>query len=338
MNRDLVAVALAAGLGKRMKSDLPKVLHPVCGRPMIDHVLDALEQAGAKRVYAIVGHRGELVREHVGARAVCIDQPERLGTGHAVSQAREALKDFRGDVLIVCGDTPLIRAETLRELTQHERRGDVSGVVLATRMDDPFGYGRVIRDEAGRVLRIVEQKDTTADEAAVHEINTGVYCVDCRALFDALGEVKNDNAQGEYYLTDIVEILARQGRPIEGVVAGDSTEVVGINSRKQLAEADRLLRLRWLDEAMDAGVSVVDPETTFIDRAARFGRDVIVHPFSAVRGASAIGDGAQIGPGTEIRSSTIGARARIVYSWIEEAEIGAGEQVGPYRKIIPEGQ
>ena len=333
MEREIVAVVLAAGLGKRMKSDLPKVMHPVCGRPMIDHVLDCVGQVGAKAVYVIVGHKGEMTRAHVGSRAVCLTQAQRLGTGHAVLQAKEALDRFEGDVLIVCGDTPLIRPQTLAQLACHGRDARSCGVVLATRLDDPSGYGRVLRDEQGRVLRIVEEKDATAEEASIREINTGAYRIERRALFEALAEVKNDNAQGEYYLTDIVEILGRTGRPIKAVVAGDPTEVIGINSRRELAQADRILRLRILGEFMDQGLTVVDPETTFIDRRARVGRDAVAHPFSAVRGESEIGDGAQIGPGAEIRSSRVGARACVVHSWVEEAEIGEGARIGPYARV-----
>jgi len=335
MKNDLVAIVLAAGQGTRMKSELPKVLHPVFGRPMLDFVLDAIEQAGAKRIIAIVGHGGEQVAQHVGARAECLTQSERLGTAHAVLQAKEALAGFKGKALIVCGDTPLLSSETLRAVVEHERVGQCPGVVLATKMSDPHGYGRLLRDTQGRVRRIVEHKDATGVEKQIQEINTGVYCIECPALFEILELVKNDNTQGEYYLTDIVELFADQGTPIDAVIRGDPNESLGINSPKQLAQAGRLLRLRALDEFMAQGAIILDPETTHIDREATLGADVIIHPQTAIRGASHIVDRAEIGPGSEIRDSLIGAGARVVYSWVQSAKVGQNARIGPYSRIHP---
>jgi len=202
-------------------------------------------------------------------------------------------------------------------------------------MDNSFGYGRIVRGEAGRALRVVEEKDATGEERVIQEINTGVYCVDCKLLFNALSHINNNNAQGEYLLTDIVEIFSEQGRAMDTIVAGDSTEVIGVNSRKQLAQAEWLMRMRILEEYMDEGLTLIDPETTLIERGVKFGRDVTVLPSTSIRGACEIGDGARIGPGVELRSSIAGAKARIIQSWIDASEIGDGVRIGPYARIHP---
>ncbi len=335
MERQLAALILAAGLGKRMKSDRPKVLHPVCGKPMIDYVLASVQDVGVSRVLAIIGHKGEIVEAHLGNRATCLLQAERLGTGHAVLQAREALRDFDGDVLIVCGDTPLVRAETLRDLVAQRRNLGGAGVVLATRLEDPSGYGRMICDGERRALRIVEQKDASPEEAQVKEVNSGIYCVDAKHLFAALEHVGNDNAQGEYYLTDIVQILHKQDQPIHAVIGGDPTELIGVNSRQDLATADRILRLRWLDEYMGEGVTIVDPATTFIAPNCTFGRDVVIHPFTRIHETCAFGDACEIGPGSEIISSQIGSGAKVRQSWCEETTVEDNAVVGPYARLVP---
>ncbi len=330
MSRPLIALILAAGLGKRMKSERPKVLHRVCGRPMIDYVIDSVQGIGAQQIYAVIGHKGEQVEAHLDGRAHCVLQSERLGTGHAVLQAREALRDFDGDVLILCGDTPLIRQNTLQDFVRRHQELGGAGVVLATQLANPFGYGRVIRDEQGRALRIVEQKDATPEEALVREVNSGIYCVDCRALFSALDQVGNQNAQGEYYLTDIVGILAREGRPIHAVIGGDPSELVGINSRLDLAAAEKILRLRVVEEYMAAGLTVIDPATTWIEPGSTFGMDVVIHPFTFIRGKCVMDDEAEIGPSSEVVNCTIGRKAIIRQSVCENQIIAYGEVIGPF--------
>jgi bifunctional UDP-N-acetylglucosamine pyrophosphorylase / glucosamine-1-phosphate N-acetyltransferase len=248
-DRPSAAVILAAGLGKRMKSTLPKVLHPICGEPMIDHVLRAVREAGVEKIYVVTGHMGEQVQAHIGARAVCVDQPERLGTGHAVMQTAPHLAGFAGYIIVTCGDTPLIRAGTFRRLAARVRERALAGAVLTAVLENPAGYGRIVRDSADGVRKIVEEKDATEAERQIREVNTGTYCFDARPLFEALKRVGNRNAQGEYYLTDVVEIMLEGGRRFEAITAEDWTEMIGINSREELAEAEGRMRNRIRSES-----------------------------------------------------------------------------------------
>jgi bifunctional UDP-N-acetylglucosamine pyrophosphorylase/glucosamine-1-phosphate N-acetyltransferase len=330
-DRPTAAVILAAGLGKRMCSSFPKVLHPVLGEPMIDHVLRAVETAGVKPLYMITGHQGMLVQAYVGARATCIDQPERLGTGHAVMQAEKALADFDGDVIVTCGDTPLITADTFKALVARRAENPASaGIVLTAVLDDPTGYGRIVRAVDGSVTAIVEEKDASAEQRAIGEVNTGTYCFNAKLLFQALKRVKNENAQGEYYLTDVLGILIGEGHAFDAVVAADPAEMIGVNSRAQLAECSEILRRRVLARLMDEGVTITDPATTIIDAGVKIGMDTTVDPFTIIRGATRIGDNCVIGPSVQMSDSLVGNRALVRQSILEGVEVREGEVVGPF--------
>lgn len=241
---ETAAIVLAAGAGTRMKSEKPKVVHEVLGKPLVNWVIDAAQEAGINRIVAVVGHKREQVEPLVADKASVVVQAEQRGTADAVLSCRDELADFDGSVLVLSGDCPLITSATMRALADTREREDAAVVVLTMRPEDPFGYGRIIRDENGRVERIVEQKDATPEEAAVTECNSGFYCFEAKALFDALGKVGSDNAQGEFYLTDVLEISRNAGRAVLALEASDVTECLGINTPEQLAEVERLARQR----------------------------------------------------------------------------------------------
>jgi bifunctional UDP-N-acetylglucosamine pyrophosphorylase/glucosamine-1-phosphate N-acetyltransferase len=329
-NSNVVAVILAAGEGTRMRSNIPKVLHPICGSPMIEHVLAAVEEAGIQRRIAVIGHGQSLVSDHLGERAEYVVQEDRKGTAHAVMMTRDKLADFSGDVLICCGDTPLLKGETLARLVEKRRISGAKAIVLTAELADPTGYGRILRDALGRVIRVVEQKDCTPEEAEISEVNTGVYCVEGKMLFDALDKVDNNNAQSEYYLPDVLQILAAQRFKVDGIPTPDATEMVGVNSRKQLANAGKIMRLRIVEQLMQDGVTIVDPESTFIHRSVEIGRDTIIHPFTTIEGATQIGESCDIGPSVVIRDSRLGNSIAMEQSTVEHSVVEDDVRIRPF--------
>lgn len=330
-----IAIVLAAGQGKRMKSKLYKVLHPVCGTPMVSHVLKAVKQASCERAVVIVGHGAEAVRAHLGDSAEYALQAEQLGTGHAVLQAKDQLANVEGTAVIVCGDTPLVTGETLKALVElHEREGSAATVMTAE-MESPAGYGRVIRGESGEVLRIVEQKDCSPEEAAVREINTGTYCFDNRKLFAALSQVTNHNAQGEYYLTDVIGILQKQGERVSAYKTADQAEAIGVNDRVALAEAEKLMRQRIAKAHMTNGVTIIDPDNTYIEADVTIGADTVLYPGTMLRGRTAIGEDCVIGPSADLKDTTVGSGTTIRQSATDQADIGEACQIGPFAYLRP---
>lgn len=334
--KDMIAIILAAGQGTRMYSGLPKVLHSVAGQPMIDHVLEAIQPLEPKAIYVVTGFMAQTVQEHVGRRATCVKQDKRLGTAHAVKQVLPFIKDFNGDVLVTVGDAPLIKTETLKELVKRRRAHHVSATVLTTELENPTGYGRIVRGRDGTVSKIVEEKDTNTYEVAIQEVNTGIYVFDNQKMIAALRKVGNKNAQKEYYLTDTIEILGRLGDEVEPVVAADSSETMGINSRAELAKAESYLRNRIALSVMEQGVTVIDPSTTYIDKQVRLGRDTVIRPFTILQGKCDIGEGCDIGPNAYITESTIGNNCTIKFGAVEKAVIGDNVTVGPYSSIRPQ--
>lgn len=315
------AVVLAAGMGKRMKSEIPKVLHRVAGKPMVAHVLDAVYEAGASRAVVVVGHKGELVQRAVGDRARCVVQAEQLGTGHAVMQAEEALSDYTGTVLVVAGDTPLVTGSTLRKLVEAHRDSGAAATVLTAVLDDPAGYGRVVRSTEGSVVKIVEHKDASPAELAIREINTGIFVFDKEKLFSALALVDNDNAQGEYYLPDVITIMLGRGEKVGAEVTETPEETLGVNSRAQLAAVEAVLRRRINGRLMDQGVTLIDPESTFIDQDVEIGRDTVIYPFTVIEGSTRIGKNCTIGPSVHIVDSEIGDGAVCEHTVLRKAKV-----------------
>jgi len=329
-----LAIVLAAGQGKRMKSKLYKVLHPVCGKPMVEHVLDAVRKASCERAVVVVGHGAEAVRTRLGEAAEYVLQEQLLGTGHAVLQAKSLVGDVDGTVVVVCGDTPLVTGETLQALVAlHESRG-AAATVMTAELDDPTGYGRVIR-EGGDVLRIVEQKDCRPDEATIREINTGTYCFDNRKLFAALEKVTNRNAQGEYYLTDVIGILRSEGERIAAYRTNDPAEAIGVNDRVALAEAERLMRRRIAVRHQTEGVTIVDPDHTYIEADVQIGPDTVIYPGTTLRGRTVIGSDCAIGPYAELADTTVGDGTTIRQSIADQAEVGPDCTIGPFAYLRP---
>ncbi len=332
----LAAVVLAAGKGTRMKSKLPKVLHKLCGKPMLSYVIDSVIIAGVEKTVVVVGYGADLVAQEVKDTAQVAFQAEQLGTAHALMQAAPFLKDFSGQLLVLCGDVPLIEARSLTKLVESHRAAGTVATVLTAEMEDPAGYGRVIRDGMGRVARIVEQKDASPEEKLVREVNTGIYCFETAGLFDALNKVTPANAQGEYYLTDIIGMYVRRGLPVGAVVLDDPREMTGINDRVQLAEVERYIRGRVLDDLMKSGVTVMDPSSTFVDRNARIGRDTVIYPFTIIEGDTVIGEECIIGPGSRLVNTCMGSGVSVQYSIVIDSQVGDNCSIGPFAYLRPE--
>ncbi|RDY67257.1 bifunctional UDP-N-acetylglucosamine diphosphorylase/glucosamine-1-phosphate N-acetyltransferase GlmU [Halobacillus sp. SY10] len=330
------AVVLAAGQGTRMKSKLYKVLHPVCGKPMVQHVVDQLNTLDLQELITVVGFGAEKVQEQLGEDSHYVIQEEQLGTGHAVLQADDILADKEGTTVVVCGDTPLLTGETLQKLLDHHDAEGAKATVLTAHAEDPHGYGRVIRGGNGQVERIVEQKDASDEEQAIQEINTGTYCFDNAMLFDALKNVSNDNVQGEYYLPDVIEILKGQGETISAYQTPEFSESLGVNDRVALSKAEKLMKQRINEQHMRNGVTLVDPEQTYIGPDVTIGRDVVIYPGSVLEGATTIEDDALIGPHTTITNSYVGSETTIKQSVAADSKIGSRVQIGPFAHIRPQ--
>ncbi|MBB5334942.1 bifunctional UDP-N-acetylglucosamine diphosphorylase/glucosamine-1-phosphate N-acetyltransferase GlmU [Pectinatus brassicae] len=327
-------IILAAGKGTRMKSDLPKVLHRVGGKAMVNHVIDAAVAAGAVKNIVVVGFGRDKVAEVVGDAVQVVVQEEQLGTGHAVLQAKKLINDD-DTVMVLCGDTPLLTAKMLANFYDMHKSEHAQASVLTAVMPNPTGYGRIIRAFNGDVKRIVEEKDATTAEKAITEVNTGIYCFNGKDLFAALDKVGHDNAQGEYYLPDVLEILQQQGKKIAAMAVKNYEATLGINSRQNLSEAERILHRRKNRQLMAEGVTIMDPATTYIDVDVTVGRDTIIYPSTWIEGQSKIGSNCEIGPCSRFSDTMIGDEAVISFTYAHECEIGAKTTIGPYVHLRP---
>ncbi|MFJ5625216.1 bifunctional UDP-N-acetylglucosamine diphosphorylase/glucosamine-1-phosphate N-acetyltransferase GlmU [Peribacillus loiseleuriae] len=334
MNR--YAVILAAGQGTRMKSKLYKVLHPVCGKPMVQHVVDQVSQLQVEEIVTVTGHGAEKVQEQLGSACVYALQAEQLGTAHAVMQANHVLGDKDGTTIVICGDTPLIKAETMEALMKIHEETNAKASILTALATNPDGYGRIIRNEAGHVEKIVEHKDANDLERNVKEINTGTYCFDNKALFTALQNVSNDNSQGEYYLPDVIEILKTQGETVTAYQTEDFNETMGVNDRVALSQAEKLMRQRINETHMRSGVTIIDPENTYIEADITIGSDTIIYPGSIIKGNSVIGNDCIIGPQTEVDNCHIGDSSSLRQSVASDSSIGHRVNIGPFAHIRPQ--
>lgn len=331
-------VVLAAGAGKRMKSGLPKVLHPLLGRTLVGHVLGAAEPLAADRTVVVVGHGADQVRAHLAEivpQATPVLQAEQLGTGHAVRVALAAVPESSGTVVVLNGDVPLLRPETLGGLVEAHERAGAAATVLAAEVPDPTGLGRIVRDADGQLQQIVEQRDTTPDQREIREINAGIYAFDAALLRDTLGKLSTGNAQGEEYLTDVFGLLRSADEPVAVHVAPDHIETLGCNDRVELAGLRRLLRDRVNETWMRSGVSLLDPATTWIDVTVALDRDAVVDQNTQLRGATVIGAGAQVGPDVTLVDTLVGPGATVIRSHAVGAEIGPAASVGPYAYLRP---
>lgn len=330
------ALILAAGEGKRMKSELPKVLHKVCGKEMVNHVIDIMRGAGIEDVNVIVGKGAEKVKTSTESRNVTYSlQEQQLGTGHAVKCAKEFLQGKKGVVAIFTGDAPLVQVETVKALMQQfDEKGD-KGILLTALLEDPTGYGRVIRNAEGEVVRVVEHKDCSEEELKIREMNAGMYCFDIESLLDSLGRLTNNNAQGEYYLPEVISIL-RSGNKKIGAMVTDFEETLGVNSRVQLAGVEKILRHRINKKHMDNGVTMIDPEHTYIGIDVVIGSDTIIYPGNVLEGRTVVGENCMLLPNSRIVDSAIGSGITIESSVVLESEIGDNTTVGPFAYIRPQ--
>ncbi|MFI5795184.1 bifunctional UDP-N-acetylglucosamine diphosphorylase/glucosamine-1-phosphate N-acetyltransferase GlmU [Streptomyces sp. NPDC051677] len=338
--RPAAVVVLAAGEGTRMKSAIPKVLHEICGRSLVGHVLAAARELDPENLVVVVGHAREKVTAHlaeVDAAVRTAVQEEQNGTGHAVRMGLEQLGgSVDGTVVVVCGDTPLLTGATLAQLAATHHADGNAVTVLTAEVPDATGYGRIVRDDAsGAVTAIVEHKDASAAVLAIREINSGVFAFDGALLADALKKVRTDNSQGEEYLTDVLGILREAGHRVGASVAADHREIAGINNRVQLSEARRILNDRLLTAAMLSGVTVVDPATTWVDVTVTFEQDAVVHPGTQLHGSTHIGEGAEVGPNSRLKNTVVGAGARVDNTVSDSARVGPNASVGPFAYLRP---
>jgi bifunctional UDP-N-acetylglucosamine pyrophosphorylase/glucosamine-1-phosphate N-acetyltransferase len=335
---DRHVVILAAGKGTRMKSDHPKVLHRVAGIPLIEHVLRLASSLDPASVTLIVGHKADAVREALGKQPglrFALQEPQ-LGTGHALLQAEPLLRGARGTVVLLSGDVPLLRHDTVTALLRAHEAGGAAATVVTAEVDAPEGYGRIVRD-AGRIVAIVEHKDATPAQRAIREINSGIYAFELGGLFDALRDVGSTNAQGEYYLPDLVKIFAARGRVVETSPVGDAREILGVNSRKELAELAEILKMRTNDAHMHAGVTIVDPATTFIGPDVEIGGDAVIHPGVYLEGRTRVGARCEIHSGVRIVDSAIEDDVVINnFCVITSSRVARGARVGPFAHIRPD--
>jgi bifunctional UDP-N-acetylglucosamine pyrophosphorylase / glucosamine-1-phosphate N-acetyltransferase len=331
-------VVLAAGEGKRMKSATPKMLHPLLGRTLLGHVLTAAAAARADRTIVVVGHRADQVRAHlaeIAPAATPVLQAEQNGTGHAVRIALEAVPDAGGTVVVLNADVPLLRPETVAALVGAHEQGRVGATVLAAEVPDPTGLGRIVRDAAGNLERIVEERDASPEQRATREINAGIYAFDAALLREALGKLSTDNDQGEEYLTDVFGLLAAVGHPVGVYVAADAAETLGCNDRAELAALRARLRDRVNTAWMRSGVSILDPATTWIDVTVTLAPDAVIDQNSQLQGATTVAAGAVVGPDTTLVDAAVGEGATVLRAHVLGAEIGAEATVGPYSYLRP---
>ncbi|TDM14858.1 bifunctional UDP-N-acetylglucosamine diphosphorylase/glucosamine-1-phosphate N-acetyltransferase GlmU [Macrococcoides canis] len=329
------AVILAAGKGTRMKSKLHKVLHPVCGKPMVQHVIDNIKKADVTEIVTIVGYGAEDVKAVLQDQSLFSMQSEQLGTAHAVQMAAEHLEGKQGTTIVICGDTPLISEETIAGFIAHHETTGAKATILSAKTNTPFGYGRIIRDTHGAVERIVEEKDASIEEKLVNEVSSGTFCFDNALLFELLGQVDNNNAQGEYYLPDVIKLLRQRNELVEAYITEDFSETLGINDRYNLSIAEQTLRLRINKQHMMNGVTIIDPLTTYIESDVVIGSDTVIEPNVMLKGDTQIGNDVIITSGSTIADSKIADGVTVKHSVIAESEVGEHTTIGPFAQLRP---
>ncbi len=331
----LTAIILAAGKGTRMRSQLPKVLHKVNGKAMAAYAIEAARGSGAGQIVLVVGHEADEVKKALGGGLEYAVQSPQLGTGHALQLAIPSLKKGCRDIMVLCGDTPLLRGETLKELYNFFLKTKASCTVLSAFLPEPSGYGRLIRGEDGNLKAIVEQKDANPQELGIKEINTGTYCFCLEDILPLINNLENRNAQGEYYITDLIGALVKEGKTVNALPMGDITQVLGINDRIQLAQASAIMRQIKNRQLMEAGVTIIDPETTYIESDCKVGIDTIIEPNCFLRGDTVIGENCIIGPNSDIRDSQIGDGGKVVNALVIQCRAGNNCDIGPFSYIRP---
>lgn len=330
----LKTLILAAGKGTRMKSDMPKVIHKVNGIPMITKIIDTLSGLNPEENILILGHKKEEVLKVVGKNCDYVLQTEQLGTGHAVIQAKEKLEGYDGDVMILCGDTPLLRESTLKSLYEYHKESGAVTTILTSIYENPFGYGRIVKED-GLVKAIVEEKEASEEIKKIKEVNGGVYCFNSKELFKALDKIDNNNEKGEYYLTDVIGIQVSENKKVQSFILEDKMEILGVNSKVELAQAGKVLRDRKNRELMEEGVILIDPETTYVEESVKVGRDTVLYPGVVLQGKTVIGENCEIIGNSRIIDSVLGNNIRVESSVIEESILEDGVTMGPFAHIRP---
>lgn len=333
MDDNVVTIILAAGKSTRMVSEMGKLIHDLCGQPLVKYGADASLGCGIKRNIVIVGHDAERVKEALKGNFEYVHQKEQAGTGHALMQASPLLKDFNGDLLVLPGDAPFLTPEVLKALVDHHRKTRPSVTILTAVLPDPRHYGRIVRDADGEIIKIVERKDARLKDIEIREVNSGVYCFDCQTVLNLLPQVDHRNIQGEYYLTDVIGLMFGRNLKVESVVAQDPTVMLAVNNRSELAEALRIFRERILEKLMLSGVTVMDPTTTFIDATVKVGQDTIIYPYTVIERNTIIGRNCTIGPHAHLKEAKIGDGATVESAIVEESSIADNTVVTPYSHI-----
>ena len=333
---DTAVIIMAAGKGKRMKSNLPKVLHNLAGKPILNYVSDTVSQLEAKRKILVVGCKSDKIRELIGDKIEFVEQKEQLGTAHAVLQTEKLLSGFKGDVLILSGDVPFLTVKTLKKLLKYHQNNNFCCTLLSTILKNPKGYGRIIRDKKGELKGIIEEVDLSPEKKKITEINSGIYCFNKEKLFQTLEKVTKDNKQGEYYLTDTVKILLEEGLTVGNIIVKDCSEILGINNRLDLADASQKVYQKTLQDLMLQGVTIIDPNSTFIEQGVKIGQDSIIYPFTIIEKDTKIGSSCLIGPYSHLIDADIRKGVRVWASIIESSTIKEGANIGPYAHLRPE--
>jgi len=326
--RKTAAVILAAGKGVRMRSVLPKVLHPLMGKPLVSYVIESCRKAKVDRLLVVIGYQAERVRDTLGADLEYVEQTRQLGTGHALMTAKEKLQGFKGDLL--AGDTPFLTPDVLKKLLSRHRRTGAAATLMTAVMDPPLSYGRIVRDKAGKLVRIVEERDASPEEKKITEVNTSHYVFQSEKAFPLLARLSSNNDQGEYYLTDVIQMLVEGRHRVETLTSDDPAVLMGINNRKHLAEAQACLQAKVVDGLMEKGVTIVDPKSVCIGPDVRIGADTLVHPFTMLTGRTQIGSECVIGPCVRIEDSRIGDGCHIEFAVLEYRKIDSGKTIGPF--------
>ncbi|MCB4792810.1 MAG: bifunctional UDP-N-acetylglucosamine diphosphorylase/glucosamine-1-phosphate N-acetyltransferase GlmU [Elusimicrobia bacterium] len=332
--KKLAVVILAAGEGTRMKSSVPKVLHGLGGRPLIRWVLDTVKSLEPEAIYVVVGHGANQVKKELSNEDLkFVEQEKQLGSGHALQQAEKYLKKYKGDILVISADVPLVNPATLKALIQIHEKENNSATVLSALVEDAYGYGRISRSKNGRVAAIIEEKDASESVRKIKEINSGIYCFQSPLIWEALNEVKTDNVKKEYYLTDAISILNNMDKKVGSWPRAKEDELLGINTRVQLSCAGSILRQRINKELMHSGVTIIDPSNTYIDFKVDIGRDTTIHPGSVISGETVIGRNCTIGPYSVIEDSRIQDDVCIVYSHVRGSNVKSNSNIGPFSNI-----
>jgi len=332
----IASIILAAGKGTRMKSKIPKVLHKVSGKSLIWHVCQAASYIGVKEDVIVIGHQAKEVEAEMGSKYKYALQEEQLGTGHAVIQAEPYLSKEVETIVVLCGDTPLLTGLTLQKLLEHHQKNKATATILSAILGDPSNYGRIVRNNNGQVKMIVEEKDALSREQAIKEINSGTYCFQREALFSALKEITPENKQGEYYLTDVIEILVKNNQIVEAIAVEDPIEISGINTRVHLAEAEKIFQKRVNQKWMLEGVTILDPDVTYIETSVEIGMDTTILPFSYLKGNTRVGEDCVIGPHTTLENTQVGDSTYINTTISLDSKIGSNCNIGPFSYLRPE--